>query len=153
LKLSAQAGQLLNDAAAQAGAVLERVRLDIAAPPAPEPDSSEARHEEETRATLRSLNDKQRHAAFAEALKTNDMTTIGAVLRLGVPSMVVGMSDTERELRRREWQTKFYPAELDRIDRLGRAREAGDRARRAIDTFATQLADDATASQPLKRRA
>jgi hypothetical protein len=153
LKLSVQAGRWLDDAVVQARAVLERVQLEIAAPPVPEPDSSEAQYEEEARTTLRSLPDKQRQAAFAEALNRDDMVTIGAVLRVGVPCMVVGMSDTERELRRREWQTKRYPTELYRIDRLRRAIEAGERAGRAIDTFAKDLADDAATSQPLKRRA
>jgi len=144
-KLAAQAGQWLDDAVAQAGAALEHVRLDIAEPPAPEANSNEADYEEEIRTTFRGLSNKERQTAFAEALRREDIMTIGAVLRLGLPSLVVGMSETERELRRREWQTKHYPAELDRIDRLGKGMEAGGRARRALDTFARQLVSEAVA--------
>ena len=40
----------------------------------------------------------------------------GAVLRQRVPVMLTGMSSAEREARRREWQMRRYPVEVDRVE-------------------------------------
>jgi hypothetical protein len=69
------------------------------------------------------------------------MVTIGAVLRSGVPVMLTGMGGAEREARRREWQRSRYPVELDRVERLGKAIEATQRAGRAVKDFAGHVAD------------
>jgi hypothetical protein len=151
LALSEQAEKSLDEAAAKAGAELERVKAKIAVPPAPTQDSLEAGLEAECRAHLRSVTEKDRRAVLADAIQRDDMAVIGAVLR--GPAMLSGMSNVERELRRIEWQRKTYPSELDRIQRLAKAIGAVERASRLVVAFAHEVADDAATSQPLQRRA
>ena len=45
------------------------------------------------------------------------------------------------EARRREWQMTRYQVEVDRIERLGKAIEATQRAGRAVRDFAGHVAD------------
>jgi hypothetical protein len=124
LERADQAQRLLQDAAAKALAVLTRVESEIAAPPEPEPES----HEAEVRVHLRTLNDKDRAVVFADAVKRDDVVTIGAVLRSEVPVMLTGMDGAEREARRREWQRNRYLVELDRHALASQAPLALERA-------------------------
>jgi hypothetical protein len=142
-----QAGRVLQKAATKALAVRACVELEIAAPPEAEPDSHEAGLEAEVRAHLRTLNDKDRAAVFADPVKRDDMVTVAAVLRPGVPVMLTGMHDAEREARRREWQRSRYPVELDRVERVGKAIEAAERAATAVRNFAERVVESAIASR------
>jgi hypothetical protein len=61
--------------------------------------------------------------------------------------MLTGMHDAEREARRREWQRSRYPVELDRVERVGKAIEAAERAATAVRNFAERVVESAIASR------
>lgn len=94
--------------------------------PAPTRDTIQEQRHRELRERLAALPKDRQSAILAEAIGHDDDNLIGAIL--SVPSWIVAMTQTEQEMLRSSWSRKRYPAELDRMARIGAAIEDARRA-------------------------
>jgi hypothetical protein len=106
-------------------ASIASIQKATSAPPAPTTQSGAAM-EQEIRAALRSMPDKDRKAALESAFANADAAILGAVLR--APSFLAGMGEAAQGMIRHRYQKQFHPVEVARIERLQKALEAHERA-------------------------
>ncbi|MBZ9718543.1 hypothetical protein LB519_11840 [Mesorhizobium sp. AD1-1] len=92
---------------------------------APPPDATIGeRYDREIRDSLKALPDDKRAKEINDALASNDMALIGAVLR--APRVTTGMKAAELESLRHRFRQQAFPVEMKRLDRLRKMRAASD---------------------------
>ncbi|MER8582723.1 hypothetical protein NKG95_29150 [Mesorhizobium sp. M1423] len=106
----------------KADATIASLEKATFAPP-PDADIGE-KFDKEVRQALKSMTPDQRREELAEAFEAGDTATIGAVLR--APRMLTGMTSTELASLRHRFQTKHFPAEMARLERLKKMRAASE---------------------------
>ncbi|RWN59726.1 hypothetical protein [Mesorhizobium sp.] len=139
VRSKAGSGTLRQMDAALAAAKQEVQRLEALtrAPPRPT-DAAGAMLASEIRARLASLKDGQRRAALSAALADGDDAVLGAVLN--GPPMLSGLgSSEEMEMLRERWRRERHGADVDRIERIGRAVEDTNRAGTLVISFTSRL--------------
>ncbi|MER8941254.1 hypothetical protein NKH82_17360 [Mesorhizobium sp. M0915] len=99
---------------------------------------------------LKTMTHDERSEAFAEAFEADDMTLIGAVLR--APALLSGMKSTELAALRHRFQTKHFPAEMARLERLRKMRAAADTGGKAFVKLVEQAADTTFANGAIAAR-
>lgn len=134
-----RATQALDAALAGASKEVADLREKLRGPSASKDPVLEAR-QKELRERLAMLPDERRKAIIAEAVRSDDDLLVGAVL--SQPYWVSGLgSASEIELVRGNWQTRRYGAELDRLQRLGKAIADAQRAGSLAIKFVDELTD------------
>lgn len=131
----------------------ELQKLDASMQPAPPRDALAAQLEGETRAALSRMNDGERRKALATALESDDLLTLGAVLR--APAMLSGMGATDHQMLRGQYRAAWHNETVEREARLQRALEVVERAGKALTGYVKRVAerDAAEANELAARRA
>lgn len=132
LKLAEKAAVSLDNARAKVSATIQQLETETAAPPLPV-NAHTIMLEGEIRAAFSRLKDEDRNKALTEALEKGDDAIIGAILH--APAILSGLSDTAYELFRHRFRAVRFPAETDRITRLGKALDAVERGGRNFVSF------------------
>ncbi len=138
--------------AARASATAEIALLDkrTGCPAAPK-DAVALGLEQEIRARLVSMKDKERTAAIDQAFADRNEAIIGAVLR--GPAMLVGMSAAHHDVIRARYQREFHDVDAKRRQRIGQALEAVQRGGTAFIEIVRTAADDPAARLAAERQA
>lgn len=138
LKLGEAAGAALDAARARIDTELAGIASATNAPAPAKDTTGGFLIEGEVRAALRSMSSKDRGEAISKALADGDDLIIGAVIR--GPAMLSGHSAAEFALHRATWRRQAFPAEVEREARLTAARDAADRAGKALVAFIEEAA-------------
>lgn len=93
----------------------------------------------ELRERLSLLPKERRDAILHEAVANDDELLVAAVL--SVQSWLSGMSDAEVGMVRHAWVQKHFAADVDRMQRLGRAIEDVDRIGTIVNGYVDKLTD------------
>ncbi|MFC3078202.1 hypothetical protein ACFODL_08910 [Phenylobacterium terrae] len=123
---------------ARSVAQTERAELDAATSAPPIPPGAGAL-ESEVRAALRAMPAGERAKALAAAISAGESLIAGAVLR--APGLLSGLSADELELHRANYRRLHHPGAADRLDRVGRALAALDRAGEALVSFTAKATE------------
>jgi hypothetical protein len=141
-KSAARVAPRLDAARSRVLASVAAIQKTISAPPAPRTQSASFL-EAEIRTRLSNMADKQRSAVLESALKSGDVSVLGAVLR--GPAFLAGMGDAAQGLLRHRYQQTFHPTETARIERLTKALEATERAGNSFVALVRAASDSPTA--------
>ena len=122
-----------------AGREHQAIAERTAAPPRPA-DAASAMLASEIRSRLSTMTPRDRKAAIAAALADGDDAVLGAVLN--APPMLSGLgSAAEHGVVREQWRRTRHAADLDRMERIGRALEDMERAGTLVVALPTRLSD------------
>lgn len=132
VRVRAAATSIGQRSVARLDSALERTQAEIGrltastwAPAQPRNATEESRAAE-LRGVLRQMDDKSRAAAIAGRLAAGDDQFLSAVLH--ADPLLLGMSDVSHASVRDRWRRQKFPVELGRIERLGKAVDAGRRS-------------------------
>lgn len=140
MRLLDRARQAYVATAERANNTLGAMHEKMKAPPGPK-STIEQLHEKEIREGLARLAPDARTKVVNAAIKSGDMAIVGAFLR-AVP-VVSGISATEIEAYRGEWQKHAFPILVDRKQRIDLAFQDLDRALKATIKLIEGLTDEA----------
>lgn len=139
LKSGERVATRLDAARAKARAEIDGITKRTASPPPPK-DAVSLGLEQEIRARLASMPEKERRDAVAKAFSEGSEAIIAAVLR--GPAMLVGMGQAEQDMLRHRYRETYHAADMARVERLQKALEATDRS----GGMFVKLVTDASAS-------
>jgi hypothetical protein len=131
-------------ARARAAAAADRLAAETAAPPPPR-DALAAQLEPETRAALGRMAAGERTRVISEAIAGNDERVVGAVLR--GPGFLAGLDEAQAADIRRRYRQARHPEAAARLERLGKAIDAVDRAGMTMLQFVGGLAAPGRAAE------
>ncbi|RWO35572.1 MAG: hypothetical protein EOS08_03840 [Mesorhizobium sp.] len=118
---------------------------------APPPDAIVGeRYDQEIRSSLKALTRDERAKEINDALASNDMALIGAVLR--APRVTTGMKAVELDALRHRFRSQHFPAEMKRLERLRKMRAASDTGGKAFAALVKQAADTKYAARAIAAR-
>ncbi|RUT84831.1 MULTISPECIES: hypothetical protein [unclassified Mesorhizobium] len=118
---------------------------------APPPDATIGeRYDQEIRASLKALTPDELAKEINDALVSNDMALIGAVLR--APRVTTGMKAAELESLRHRFRTQHFPGEMRRLERLKKMRAASDVGGGAFIKLVQQAGDTTFANAAIAAR-
>lgn len=108
----------IDTALSRADETISAIERTTAAPPPPR-EAAAIALDAEIRGGLQRMDDDGRSAAVNAALKSGNMSVIGAVLR--GPAFLSGMSDNQLELLRARYRQQQFPKETERLERMRKA--------------------------------
>jgi hypothetical protein len=118
---------------------------------APAPDAVVGeRYDQEIRSSLKSLTPDKRAKEINDALASNDMALVGAVLR--APRVTTGMTAVELEALRLRFRQQAFPVEMRRLERLKKMRAASDTGGGAFTKLVKQASDTTFANVAIAAR-
>ena len=97
-------------------------------------------YDSEIRASLKAMSRQEREDAIDRAIANGEDTVVAAIL--AGPSMLSGLSTTERDLYRERWRARRFPHELDRQRRLEAALKVFDGLGTVAQKHVLALTDD-----------
>lgn len=138
--------------AARAQAQAELAALDKRTScPAPPKDAVGLGLEQEIRARLAAMNEKDRKAAIDQAFADRNEAIIGAVLR--GPALLVNMSPAHHDVVRAHYQQTFHAVDAKRRERIAKALDAVQRGGTAFVEIVRTAADDPITRLAAQRQA
>jgi len=132
LKLAEKAAANLDNTRARIAATIARLEADTAAPALPVDVHTTMLHGE-IRQALSRMKDEDRHRALTAALEAGDDRVVGAILH--GPAILSGLTDAAHAMFQHRFRSTRFPAETDRISRLGRALDAVERGGKSFVAF------------------
>lgn len=135
LKSGERVATRLDAARAKAKAEIDGIVKRTACPPPPK-DAVGLGLEQEIRARLALMPDKERRDAVAKAFSDGSEAIVAAVLR--GPAMLIGMGQAEHDALRHRYRTTFHAKETARIEHLQKALEATDRSGKLFVKLVTE---------------
>ncbi|MEQ1953405.1 hypothetical protein [Mesorhizobium sp. CN2-181] len=142
LKTGERVAKQVDSALQRAKAEVASVERRIAAPPAPK-DLAGLHVAGEIRAALARMPEKERDDAIANAFVTQNLSVIAAVLN--GPAFLSGIGEAKLGLIRARYQREQFPADVKRIETLGKAISAAERAGSLFFAFIKEAADSPSA--------
>lgn len=97
-------------------------------------------YDSEIRASLKAMSREEREDAIDRAIANGEDTVVAAIF--GGPSMLSGLTTTQRDLYRERWRARRFPQELDRQRRLEAALKVFDGLGSVAQKHVLALTDD-----------
>lgn len=151
-KLALRRGELaaskLDAAREKVGRARDTLAAEIGAPPVP---MHQAHLAPEVRARLAGMSEGARARVLDHAVRHGDDLTVASYL--SAPAYVSGAGEADQQTFRLRWQTSTHPAQLDRINRMGKALEAVERAGKGLVGLVETVANDPSAAMGERAKA
>lgn len=147
LKRGEAAAARLDAARAKVTKARDQLANEISAPVVP---GHQAHLATEVRARLANMSDDARARVLDHSMRSGDALTIGAYLT--GPAYLSGAGEGDQQMLRARWQSNAHPVKLSRVERIGKAIQAVERAGTSLVGLVETIANDPAAAMGERAR-